>query len=286
MADNFFKHYPLVRYGNTVAVNILSKIAFQKDNDKSYYTYHPYTVKEGERAEMVAHYYYGDPGYDWVVYYSNMIVDPYFDWPMDTRTFKSFIENKYGSLSEAQSKIKFYRSNYISDFSLISVAAYEALSEKQKAFWSPVIGSSNKIIQYERKKEEVIRSTNKTLSLSINVAGNTSFTVGEDVVQRNGSVVVAIGNLGFSNSSIALINSVRGEFSNSYFLRGSTSGANATVGSVSTVTTAIEPELVNYFEPVSFYDYENELNEKRKNIRLLDVAYVEEVNRQFKELLK
>jgi len=79
MADNFFKHYPTVSYSNTTVKNLLAKVAFQRDNDANYYTYNPYTIVEGDRADTLAYLYYGDPGYDWVIYYANMIVDPYFD---------------------------------------------------------------------------------------------------------------------------------------------------------------------------------------------------------------
>lgn len=286
MADNFFKHYPLISYGNTVSVNILAKVAFQKDNDKNYYTYHPYTIKEGDRADTVAYLYYGDPGYDWIIYYSNQIVDPYYEWPMDTRTFKRFIESKYGSLSNSQSKIKFYRSNYISDFSLISTAAYDALSTNQKRFWAPVTGENNSIKQYERKKEDIIFETNKTIQCSVNVVSSNTFSLGENAIQKNGATVVAIGNVKFANSSTIIVDDIQGTFSNTYNITGSSSSANATVSSVNTISTSISSDIINYFEPVTFYDYENELNEKRKNIRLLDVSFVEDVVRQFKGLMQ
>ena len=55
--DNFFKHYPLIRYGNTVsntvAVNIFAKIAFQKSIQQNFETFHPYTIKEGDRADSL-----------------------------------------------------------------------------------------------------------------------------------------------------------------------------------------------------------------------------------------
>lgn len=285
MADNFFKHYPLISYSNTVCVNILAKVAFQKDNDKNYYLYHPYTIKEGDRADMLAYLYYGDPGYDWIVYYSNIIVDPYFEWPMDTRTFRGFIESKYGSLSDAQSKIKFYRSNYVSDFSLISTAAYAALSSEQKRYWAPVIGENRNILQYERKKEDVTFETNKTIQCTISTVSSNNFTVGENATQKNGSIVVGIGNVKFANSSSIILDDIQGTFSNTYNVTGSSSNANATVSSVNTLSTSISSEIASYFEPITFYDYENELNEKRKNIRLLDVSFVENVVRQFKGLM-
>jgi hypothetical protein len=285
MADNFFKHYPTISYSNTTVRNILAKVVFQKDNDLNYYTYHPYTIVEGDRADMLAYLYYGDPGYDWVIYYSNMTVDPYFDWPLDTNSFKRFVESKYGSLSEARSKVKFYRSNYISDDSSLSIAAYNALSDLQRSFWSPVIGTNNKISSYIRKREDVVYNTNKTISLGVSLVGNTEYSTGEQVRQSSGGIVVALGNLKYSNSSVVIVDCVQGSFSNTYNLIGTTSGANSTVSSVSTLSTSIDPTIQNYFVPVTYFEYEEEINEKRKNIRLLDSSYIVKVEEKLKELL-
>ena len=286
MADNFFKNYPSISYSNTTVKNILAKVVLQSNNQTNYYTYHPYTIVEGDRADMLAYLYYGDPGYDWVIYYSNMLVDPYFDWPMDTKTFKKYIESKYGSLSNAKSKVKFYKSNYLDDDTVLSVSAYNALSELQKQFWSPVVGSMNAVINYTRKKEEITYNTNQILSLDTSIVGSTSFTDGEQVKQINGTVVVAIGSLKYSNSSVAIIDSIQGNFSTSYNLIGTSSGANASVSSISVISASIDPTIQNYFVPISFYDHEEDLNQQRRNIRLLDEAYVTDIEEKFKELMK
>ena len=285
MADNFFKHYPNVTYSNTVVKNILAKVAFQKDNDVNYYTYHPYTIVEGDRADTLAYLYYGDPGYDWVIYYANMTVDPYFDWPLDTKSFKRYVENKYSSLTEARSKIKFFRSNYIEDDSTISTATYNALSQLQKRFWSPIVGINSTITSYARKREDVVYNTNKTLSLGVSLSEGVGYTSGEQVKQSSGSVIVAQGSLKFSNSSVAVIDNIQGSFTTSYNLVGVTSGVSSVVSSVDTISTSINPTIQNYFVPVTFYEYEEELNEKRKNIRLLDSAFVGDIEEKFKELL-
>jgi hypothetical protein len=287
--DNFFKHYPLVQYGNTVsntvAVNILAKIAFQKTIQQNFEVFHPYTIQEGDRADTIAYLYYGDSGYDWLVYYSNNVVDPYYDWYMDGNSLNRFIADKYQSLTNARRKIKFFRSNYIADDSMISPAAYNALSANQKRFWNPVNGISNNIIRYERKKEEVIFQTNKTQQLNVSLVGNTSFTADEYVFQQNAGVTVGSATVNFSNSTVCIVSNVIGTLSTSYNLKGGDSAANATVSAVNTLSTSISSDIQSYFESVSFFDYENELNEKKKNIRLIDLAYVQSIEQEFKNLM-
>lgn len=287
--DNFFKHYPLVRYGNTVSntvsVNILAKIAFQKTIQQNFEIFHPYTIREGDRADIIANKYYGDSGYDWLVYYCNNVVDPYYDWYMDGESFKRFITDKYGSLTVANRNIKFFRSNYVSDDSMITTVAYAALSTNQKRFWAPVTGMNNNAIRYERKKEDIIFQTNKIQQLSISLVGNTSFTNNEYVYQTSGGVTVSSGTVTYSNSSISIISNVGGTLSTSNNLRGGDSGANATVSSITTLSTSIGADIQSYFETVSYFDYETEINEQKKNIKLIDVAYVTAIEREFKQLL-
>lgn len=287
--DNYFKHYPLVRYGNnvsnTVSVNLLAKIAFQKTIQQNYEIFHPYTIQEGDRADTIANYYYGDPGYDWIVYYSNNVVDPYYDWFMDGDSFNRFITSKYGSLTSARRKIKFFRSNYVADDSMITPAAYDSFSANQKRFWAPVIGQNNNVIRYERKKEDVIFQTNKTEQLSISLVGNTSFSNNEYVFQTSGGTTVSTGTVIFANSSVCIITNVIGTMTTANNLKGGDSLANATVSSVNTLSTSISADIQSYFESVNFYDYENELNEQKKNIKLIDVAYVSAIEREFKQLL-
>jgi hypothetical protein len=287
--DNFFKHYPLVRYGNnvsnTVSVNLMAKIAFQKTIQQNYEIFHPYTIEEGDRADTIANFYYGDPGYDWIVYYSNNVVDPYYDWFMDGDSFNRFITSKYGSLTSARRNIKFFRSNYVSDDSMITPAAYNALSGNQTRFWAPVTGENNNVIRYERKKEDVSFQTNKTQQISISLVGNTSFSNNEYVFQTSGGTTVSSGTVIFANSSVCIVTNVGGTITTANNLKGGDSLANATVSSVNTLSTSISADIQSYFEFVSFYDYENELNEQKKNIKLIDVSYVSAIEREFKQLL-
>jgi hypothetical protein len=288
--DNYFKHFPLVAYGNsvsnTVSVNIFAKVAFQKSIQERYEVFHPYTIQEGDRADTIAYLYYGDAGYDWLVYYSNNILDPYYDWYMDHTTFRKYITEKYGSLTDPQRKIKFYRSNYLDDDSLIEPAAYNALTENQKRYWNPLINRNNVPYKYERKQEEILHNTNKVIHLTITPNSNTVFIDGEYVyIQTSGGAVQATATLNLSNTSSATISSITGVVNTSLVLYGADSGATANIVSTNTIATSISAELQSYYTGVSFYDYESELNEKKKNIKLIDVAYLQAIEDEFKSLL-
>jgi hypothetical protein len=57
------------------------------------------------------------------------------------------------------------------------------------------------------------------------------------------------------------------------------------VSAINTISTSIGTDIQNYFSAVSYYDYENEINEERKNIKLIDAAYAQSIEKEFKQLL-
>ncbi|NBP56714.1 hypothetical protein EBU71_09315, partial [bacterium] len=54
---------------------------------------------------------------------------------------------------------------------------------------------------------------------------------------------------------------------------------------VTTLSSPIDNTEASYWESVSWYDYENELNESRKTIRLIDKQYLSQIEDQMIELL-
>lgn len=70
--------------------------------------YYDYTIKEGERADTIAYFYYGDSSLDWIIYIVNNIIDPQWDWPLDYLNFQNYIRKKYGSVSTAKATVHHY----------------------------------------------------------------------------------------------------------------------------------------------------------------------------------
>ena len=95
----YFENFPIIEYQGSRVRDITRRSAFIKAIANNPFIYYPYTVKEGERAEDVARWYYGSVDYIWVVYMSNNIIDPYYEWPMDPQTFKDYLVKKYSELS-------------------------------------------------------------------------------------------------------------------------------------------------------------------------------------------
>src|SRR6056300_1416972 len=110
----YFRPFPYINYdlkknGNsTVLTNIMTRFKIVESFQRQEAVYYEYTVKEGERADQIAFKYYDDPYLDWVIYIVNNIIDPEFDWPLDRRSFESYVAKKYGSVSTAMSTTHHY----------------------------------------------------------------------------------------------------------------------------------------------------------------------------------
>ena len=71
-------------------------------------TFYTYRVKDGERPDTIAQIYYGSIKYTWLVFISNNIFDPIFEWPMSQSQLETHIASKYGSLDSAVSTVHHY----------------------------------------------------------------------------------------------------------------------------------------------------------------------------------
>jgi len=284
---NYFTKLGSVNYNNSVVTNILTSIRFKEAVKQTVTNYYPYTVREGDRPDTIAQFYYEDERYYWVVLLSNNIVDPYYEWPLSVNDFRKFIIKKYNSIELAQSKTAFYRNAWYNDDTILSPAGYEALPTARKKYWNSIIGFNGNVVSYERKKEDTILETNKVVEVTVNSSNN--FIIGENVTQKTSGSITASGNIKLASNNILTLVHIGGAFANSGgnvgTIVGTESLASRTVTDVKTIYNSIPSNEFVYWEPVSFYDYENEINESRKNIKLIDRQFLPVIEDQMIELL-
>jgi len=97
--SRYFENFPTITYEGQKVRDITRRNQFTKVVSTNPLLYLPYTVKEGQRPEDVANFYYGSTDYTWLVYVSNNIIDPYHQWPMAENDFNAYLIEKYGDKS-------------------------------------------------------------------------------------------------------------------------------------------------------------------------------------------
>lgn len=97
----------LVEYSATIDLNVRYSI-FANAFNNPFFTY-DYTIKDGDTPHLIAHLYYGDMYYDWVVMLSGQLFDWLHDFPMTSEQLDDYIQDKYDiSFVESLSTIHHY----------------------------------------------------------------------------------------------------------------------------------------------------------------------------------
>jgi hypothetical protein len=98
-----FKYFPRIEYSDNHAVNLLVRGKVRDYVKSQNALYYQYTIADGDRADVIATKYYGNPDYTWIIYYANNIFHPVHDWPKKTDEFYFYLMSKYGSVSKTKS---------------------------------------------------------------------------------------------------------------------------------------------------------------------------------------
>lgn len=273
----YFNFFPTTSYANNIVTNVIAKVKFDQSVQENLAIFYPYTIIQGERADQIAARVYDDPTLDWIIYLSNDITDPYYDWPLSQEQFNQYIIAKYGSISKAE-EIAFYRNNYASDDTMLSPSSYNSLSTTVKKYYSPIIGFNDQVVSYQRKPLDTVLDTNVIVSLT--VSSNSGFVVGEKITQNSNS-----GYITYVGTNTLIINKVTGSFSNST-ITGFTSKSTTTVTNSNTLNQSIPISEVSFYSPVTYLTYEEEVNESKYNIRILDRSYIGKIQKDMRELFR
>lgn len=92
---SYFSKYPKTIINNKLVTDIISRTFVRDKYASKLSIYYPYDLQEGDTPEIIASKYYGDPERHWIVMLANDIVDPFFDFSMDSQVFEKYINQKY-----------------------------------------------------------------------------------------------------------------------------------------------------------------------------------------------
>jgi len=276
---NYFDKLPTITYNNQLSKNLLARARLSDSIRKTRTAFYPYTIDTNDRIDHLSNLYYENPGYTWLIWLTNNMVDPYFDVPLSEDDLNNHIITKYGSYSLAGRKIKLYRNNWYDNIDqTLTVAQFNSLGDGTQKYFDPVLDNVLNVAKYIRKRDDDTMTTNKVQSVNISSVTGT-FTVGEEV-QTSGTNYAFVTYVGTSSITIQ---HVTGTLSGT--ITGQESGATATVGTVTTIAQPIPATDAAFWSPVTFLEYEQELNEAKKAIKLLDIRYASQAEADLRRIM-
>jgi hypothetical protein len=214
----FFNYFPKTFYtsnntssGIDTVTNIIARFGFEKKLKENSSAFYKYTIKDSDTPEIIAAKFYDHVERHWIVLLFNDIIDPQYDWPLDSRTLIQYVNTKYSA-------------NQYADTANTSVTGIS---------WA--------------------QNTSHVKSYFKNITRTSSD--GTDIVEKITVDANTYANIAATSTSYTLNNS-------------------------SSITETISKTTQTY------YDYEVELNESKREIRLLKSDFVPEVEKEFKRVIK
>lgn len=280
--SKFLDKFPLVRFTADrkllneydAVTNILFRVGIIKEvMENNVNAYYYYAVRDEERPEVLAERVYGDPEAHWIILYANNIYDPYYDWPMDSRTFEKYIIDKYGSVEWAKTNWHHYEKVITREVPAAQVITTTRFEINEKKLTDGIITVIDTEFDYYLGEIAYIGPSNESNTFS-----------GQILAWNN------------ANGQIVLANT-NGSAKAYQFLIGAASAANGTVLKVdlptapmdayntltdttafSTYTVADRTVLETISRNrVSYYDYEEQLNEDKRLIKIIQPQYYNQI---------
>lgn len=273
--SRYFSRFPLVDYGGVPAKNILARVDFTEETKRDIYSNFDYVIQDDLiRPDFLSYTYYDSSQYDWMIYLSNNIVDPYHDYYLSSDDFKKYIIGKYGTIESAREKIEFYRNDWASDESVITESVYNSLEAPIKKYWKPKLNANNQISGYERTKEDWIVSTNKILELVL-TTNVTAFNIGDIISQPTTGASATVVALDIVRNSV-IVQHVEDDF---------VVDVGEGLLEVNVLKVNIPNTEINFWSKVTAYENEQEKNELKRYVNLIKKSYLPEAEKLFVELL-
>lgn len=278
---DYFKKLPNVLYDKIPAKNILARADLSKLTRNNAFVFYPHTMEEGDRADIIAHTYYEDSDFSWLVYFANDIIDPYYDLNINDDSFQLMINKKYGGIPNADASIRYYKNNWAENIDqVLTVSGYNALASNLKKYWSMLVDQNYQITAYVRKQADWIVNTNRIIQLNVEEMDDSYSFI--DIV-TNGSANGVVMN---SNSTSITIQHIQGSWANSsYQITSRYSNVVANVTSRIVLMENLDAAEEVYYSPVTFLDIEEEENMKKKEIQLVDNRFANKAASELKRVM-
>ncbi len=103
----YFNYFPKIAYDvrgdkNNIRIeritNVLARVR-KKLEITNAALFEQYFIRDSDRADTIAHQYYGDSTLHWLIMYANYMTNPYYDWPLTYFDLQKFVAKKYTDIN-------------------------------------------------------------------------------------------------------------------------------------------------------------------------------------------
>jgi hypothetical protein len=277
----YFKTLPKIVYNNPITgdplvmTNIMTRASIISSLLKNPLVFYQYNVQEGDTPEIVAFKYYGDSYRYWIVMFANQYLDPQFNWPLNYSEFGNYINDKYILTGNVISTTANTVTANTSDFEYMN---------------GNIIGSTINVSYYFEGFQVI--NTSNVVSYSSNTQSNTSTLTVYDSVFSS----VPQGNVTYNLITYNTIYQYQ-KITTQYNQSSQTTTVNTDAITQDTYNTLPALSKNTYYlsdgqvditvtkNALTYYEWENQQNEEKRNINIINSNYVDEIERQFKKIM-
>lgn len=128
--------YPRIERDDTFQyqelTNVLTRSAFLQEIIENTGIFYDYEVKEDETPEIIAHKLYGSVERFWIVMLFNKLMNPYYDFPVNSSQLNDLIQSKYGYSAETAQITHHHYERRVKRTVLVNGAQYSSNTQTVK----------------------------------------------------------------------------------------------------------------------------------------------------------
>jgi hypothetical protein len=294
----YFNYFPKTLYtsnnsttGLDSVTNIIARFAFEKGLKENSSVFYKYNIKDSDTPEIIAYKFYGNVERQWVVLLFNDIIDPQFDWPFESNQLITYIDKKYTANA----------TNFVDDTNMPNYLLLASAGTPPYA--SLLTESINGRLLGDINNNGIVTSGDALFytnynNLSTNRARRDyiNFTM-KPIITANptkyASLVTSTTGITWAQTHIKnyfkIITTTTndGTITTEKIDVGEATYINVTATSVSTTTQAGEVvTIATTKDTQTYYDYEVEENESKREINLIKSEFIPAIEKEFKKIIK
>jgi hypothetical protein len=175
----YFQQLPKVLVTNekgvsTLYTNIMARASIINSLLNDPVLFYTYDIQDGDTPEIVADKFYGDSYRYWLVLFANQMLDPQWDWPLNSSVFNQYIADKYQDIDPYTTVYQYEKivTQYDTATKLTTVEnfvidenTYDTLTPSETTYTFPsstttitVSKNAKTLFEYEMEKNEAKRN--------------------------------------------------------------------------------------------------------------------------------